>query len=262
MAAEKLPAFMEWLALRSDLDSLAGQQHAITMMTIHSAKGLEFPMVFVTGMEEGIFPHTTFGDSDPAKLEEERRLAYVAITRARKKLYLTHAATRRTYGSVQTNPPSRFLQEIPEADCTRVGVGSMGFGGIHNAKRGDRHGTFGSGTEAYGGHVFGQRTRSTGGVQRSASASAAAGTFGSRRASGLPPIAPHARKASDVAAPAAAPRAAAASDGFAKGDHVAHKTFGPGVVVAASGDTIEVKFTRTGKTKKLLKGFAPIVKVS
>ena len=262
MAAEKLPAFMEWLALRSDLDSLAGQQHAITMMTIHSAKGLEFPMVFVTGMEEGIFPHTTFGDSDPAKLEEERRLAYVAITRARKKLYLTHAATRRTYGSVQTNPPSRFLQEIPEADCTRVGVGSMGFGGIHNAKRGDRHGTFGSGTEAYGGHVFGQRTRSTGGVPRSASASAAAGAFGSRRASGLPPIAPHARKASDVAAPAAAPRAAAASDGFAKGDHVAHKTFGPGVVIGVSGDTIEVKFTRTGKTKKLLKGFAPIVKVS
>ena len=256
------PCLHGWLALRSDLDSLAGQQHAITMMTIHSAKGLEFPMVFVTGMEEGIFPHTTFGDSDPAKLEEERRLAYVAITRARKKLYLTHAATRRTYGSVQTNPPSRFLQEIPEADCTRVGVGSMGFGGIHNAKRGDRHGTFGSGTEAYGGHVFGQRTRSTGGAPRSASTSATAGTFGSRRASGLPPIAPHARKASDVAAPAAAPRATAASDGFAKGDHVAHKTFGPGVVIGVSGDTIEVKFTRTGKTKKLLKGFAPIVKVS
>ena len=262
VASEKLPAFMEWLALRSDLDSLAGQQHAITMMTIHSAKGLEFPMVFVTGMEEGIFPHTTFGDSDPAKLEEERRLAYVAITRARKKLYLTHAATRRTYGSIQTNPPSRFLQEIPEADCTRVGVGSMGFGGIHNAKRGDRHGTFGSGTEAYGGHIFGQRTRSTGGAPRSASTSATAGTFGSRRASGLPPIAPHARKASDVAAPAAAPRATAASDGFAKGDHVAHKTFGPGVVIGVSGDTIEVKFTRTGKTKKLLKGFAPIVKVN
>lgn len=262
LTCKALPALMEWLALRSDLDSLAGETHAITMMTIHSAKGLEFPMVFVTGMEEGIFPHTTFGDSDPAKLEEERRLAYVAITRARKKLYLTHAATRRTYGSVQTNPPSRFLQEIPEADCTRVGVGSMGFGGIHNAKRGDRHGTFGSGTEAYGGHVFGQRTRSTGGAPHSASAPSTAGTFGSRRASGLPPIAPHARKASDVAAPAAAPRAAAASDGFAKGDHVAHKTFGPGVVIGVSGDTIEVKFTRTGKTKKLLKGFAPIVKVN
>ena len=249
VAAEKLPAFMEWLALRSDLDSLAGQQQAVTMMTIHSAKGLEFPMVFVAGMEEGIFPHAAY-DADPANVEEERRLAYVAITRARKKLYLTYAATRRTYGSVQANPPSRFLQEIPEADCTRVGVGSMGFGGIHNAKRGDRHGTFGSGTEAYGGHVFGQRTRST------------PGTFGNRRASSIPPIAPRARKAGEAAAPVPAARAAATgSDSFAKGDHVTHKTFGPGVVIGASGDTIEVRFTRTGKTKKLLKGFAPIVKI-
>ena len=260
VAAEKLPAFMEWLALRSDLDSLAGQQHAVTMMTIHSAKGLEFPMVFVAGMEEGIFPHAAY-DADPANVEEERRLAYVAITRARKKLYLTYAATRRTYGSVQANPPSRFLQEIPDADCTRVGVGSMGFGGIHNAKRGDRHGTFGSGTEAYGGHVFGQRTRSTGGAPRSATSTP--GTFGARRASSLPPIAPRARKAGEATAAASpAPRAAATgSDSFAKGDHVTHKTFGPGVVIGVSGDTIEVRFTRTGKTKKLLKGFAPIVKI-
>ena len=260
VAAEKLPAFMEWLALRSDLDSLAGQQHAVTMMTIHSAKGLEFPVVFVAGMEEGIFPHAAY-DADPANVEEERRLAYVAITRARKKLYLTYAATRRTYGSVQANPPSRFIQEIPDDDCTRVGVGSMGFGGIHNAKRGDRHGTFGSGTEAYGGHVFGQRTRSTGGGPRSATSGP--GAFGARRASSLGPIAPRAHKAGDAQMPATAPasRAAASNDSFAKGDHVAHKTFGPGVVIGVSGDTIEVKFTRTGKTKKLLKGFAPIVKI-
>lgn len=85
---------MEWLALRSDLDALSGQSSAITMMTIHSAKGLEFPAVFVAGMEEGIFPHVAgFGGEDAAKLEEERRLAYVAITRARKRLFLTYAAT-------------------------------------------------------------------------------------------------------------------------------------------------------------------------
>ena len=101
LTCKALPALMEWLALRSDLDSLAGETHAITMMTIHSAKGLEFPAVFVAGMEEGIFPHVhDFGGSDdPGKLEEERRLAYVAITRARKRLFLTYAATRRTYGS-------------------------------------------------------------------------------------------------------------------------------------------------------------------
>lgn len=237
VASEKLPALIEWLALRSDLDSLAGQTHAVTMMTIHSAKGLEFPVVFVAGMEEGIFPHTSY-EGDPAAVEEERRLAYVAITRARKKLYLTHATTRRTFGSVQANPPSRFLNEIPPADVQRVGVGSSGFAGVGWEKRGDRHGTFGSGrgSEVYGGNVFGSRTRSTG---------------GSSRPSAAPRVAPAGPR----------PDAARAAATFAPGDQVSHKTFGPGVVIAASGDTIEVRFTRTGKTKKLLKGFAPIVKI-
>ena len=237
VASEKLPALIEWLALRSDLDALAGQTHAVTMMTIHSAKGLEFPVVFVAGMEEGIFPHTSY-EGDPAAVEEERRLAYVAITRARKKLYLTHATTRRTFGSVQANPPSRFLNEIPPADVQRVGVGSSGFAGVGWEKRGDRHGTFGSGrgSEVYGGNVFGSRTRSTGGSSRPAAA---------------PRVAPAGPR----------PDAARAAASFSPGDQVSHKTFGPGVVIAASGDTIEVRFTRTGKTKKLLKGFAPIVKI-
>ncbi len=235
VASEKLPALIEWLALRSDLDALAGQTHAVTMMTIHSAKGLEFPVVFVAGMEEGIFPHTSY-DGDPEGVEEERRLAYVAITRARKKLYLTHATTRRTFGSVQANPPSRFLNEIPAADVERVGVGSSGFSGVGWEKRGDRHGTFGSGrgSSVYGGNVFGSRTRSTGGAPR----------------------------ASELAgARAAAPARPAPSTSFSPGDQVSHKTFGPGKVIAVTGDTIEVKFTRTGKTKKLLKGFAPLVKI-
>ena len=237
VASEKLPALIEWLALRSDLDALAGQTHAVTMMTIHSAKGLEFPVVFVAGMEEGIFPHTSY-EGDPAAVEEERRLAYVAITRARKKLYLTHATTRRTFGSVQANPPSRFLNEIPAADVQRVGVGSSGFAGVGWEKRGDRHGTFGSGrgSEVYGGNVFGSRTRSTG---------------GSSRPSAAPRVAPAGPR----------PDAARAAASFSPGDQVSHKTFGPGVVLSASGDTIEVRFTRTGKTKKLLKGFAPIVKI-
>ncbi len=235
VAAEKLPALIEWLALRSDLDSLSGQTHAVTMMTIHSAKGLEFPVVFVAGMEEGIFPHTSY-EGDPAAVEEERRLAYVAITRARKKLYLTHAATRRTYGSVQANPPSRFLNEIPSGDVERVGVGSSGFSGVGWEKRGDRHGTFGSGrgSAVYGGNVFGSRTRSTGGAPR-------ASEFKPSRAT--------------------APARPALAASFSPGDSVSHKTFGPGKVLAVTGDTIEVKFTRTGKTKKLLKGFAPLVKI-
>jgi DNA helicase-2/ATP-dependent DNA helicase PcrA len=228
VAAEKLPALMEWLALRSDLDTLAGQTHAITMMTIHAAKGLEFPVVFVAGMEEGIFPHSN-GHDEPGRMEEERRLAYVAITRAEKSLYLTHAANRRMYGSMQAYPPSRFLREIPAEHVDAIGVGSSGFSGVGWEKRGDRRGTFGSGrgSEVYGGRVFGQRTRSTGGSQAA-------------------PRRPEPKKTSDV---------------FAVGDQVSHKTFGPGRVIAVEGDMITVQFSRTGQRKKLMRGFAPIVKI-
>lgn len=235
VAAEKLPALMEWLALRSDLDSLAGQSRAITMMTVHSAKGLEFPVVFVAGMEEGIFPHRAH-DGEGDLIEEERRLAYVAITRAERRLYLTYATTRRVYGTVEAYPRSRFLNEIPEGHLESIGVGSSGLTGTGWAKRGDRHGTYGSGrgSEVYGGNVFGSRTRSTGGARE---AGRAAPVPGVRR------------------------DAAKAAESFRPGDRVSHKTFGPGVVKAAQGDTIEVHFTRTGKTKKLMKGFAPIVKI-
>lgn len=265
VAAEKLPAFMEWLALRSDLDALSGQTSAITMMTVHAAKGLEFPVVFVAGMEEGIFPHRGHED-EPSSVEEERRLAYVAITRAERKLYLTYAATRRVFGSVQANPRSRFVNEIPEEDVNAIGVGSSGFSGVGWEKRGDRHGTFGSGrgSEVYGGNVFGSRTRSTGGSPRvprregsfaDLFGGASGGSFGSGARAG---------RADERVAGASTPirrDRAKAAEAFAPGDHVSHKTFGPGVVKSASGDTIEVFFSHTGKTKKLMKGFAPIVKI-
>lgn len=228
VASSQLPAFMEWLALRSDLDSLSGQTSAVTMMTIHSAKGLEFPVVFVCGMEEGLFPNLTH-DSDPARLEEERRLAYVAITRARKRLYLTYAATRRTWGATQANPRSRFVNEIPESHIKVTGVGSAGFSGTGWEKRGDRRGTFGSGTgsSVYGGSVFGNQTRSSGTARPT-------------------PVRKDPCKA---------------AESFEPGDRVHHKTFGSGTVVAVKGDTLEVRFAKSGQTKKLMKGFAPIVKV-
>ena len=262
LACKALPALMEWLALRSYLDSLAGQTQAVTMMTVHSAKGLEFPVVFVAGLEEGIFPHVAgFGGSDdPGKLEEERRLAYVAITRARKKLFLTYAATRRTYGSTQANPRSRFINEIPEVDIEFSGVGSAGFEGVGWEKRGDRRGTYGSGTGSeYGGSVFGSYTRSTGRTQRHTGVSPDAGRKPSTFGSG----APRPRKA--AASPAVEqrrPDAAKAAETFAPGDQVSHKTFGPGTVISAAGDMIEVQFEKSGQTKKLMKGFAPIVKIS
>ena len=267
LACKALPALLEWLALRSDLDALAGESHAITMMTVHSAKGLEFPAVFVAGMEEGIFPHIAgWTDDDPAKLEEERRLAYVAITRARKRLFLTYAATRRTYGSTQANPRSRFVNEIPEADIEFSGIGSAGFSGTGWEKRGDRRGTFGSGqgSDMYGGRVFGSYTRSTPGTQRRTGISADAGrvapadrgpaTFGSG--------APRPKKSAVSATVERKVDTEAAATSFVAGDRVSHKTFGPGTVISAAGDMIEVQFERSGQTKKLMKGFAPIVKLT
>lgn len=283
LTCKALPALMEWLALRSDLDSLAGETHAITMMTIHSAKGLEFPAVFVAGMEEGIFPHVhDFGGSDdPGKLEEERRLAYVAITRARKRLFLTYAATRRTYGSTSANPRSRFLNEIPFEDIEFSGIGSAGFEGTGWEKRGDRRGTFGSGmgSDMYGGKVFGSHTRSTGGsgsrggssfddffggssrgTERHRGVSPDAGRVASTFGSG----APRAKKPSSKVSPTVERKVdrASASQDFAAGDTVSHKTFGTGTVISVAGDMIEVQFEKTGQTKKLMKGFAPIVKLS
>lgn len=283
LTCKALPALMEWLALRSDLDSLAGETHAITMMTIHSAKGLEFPAVFVAGMEEGIFPHVhDFGGSDdPGKLEEERRLAYVAITRARKRLFLTYAATRRTYGSTSANPRSRFLNEIPFEDIEFSGIGSAGFEGTGWEKRGDRHGTFGSGmgSDMYGGKVFGSHTRSTGGSGSRGGSSFddffGGSSYGTERHRGVSPDAgrvastfgsgaPRAKKPSSKVSPTVERKVdrAGASQDFAAGDTVSHKTFGTGTVISVAGDMIEVQFEKTGQTKKLMKGFAPIVKLT
>ncbi len=273
LACDALPALLEWLALRSDLDALAGDTHAITMMTVHSAKGLEFPAVFVAGLEEGIFPHVAgWSDDDPAKLEEERRLAYVAITRARKRLFLTYAATRRTYGSTQANPRSRFVNEIPSEDIEFSGIGSSGFEGTGWEKRGDRRGTFGSGqgSDMYGGRVFGSYTRSTPGAQRRTGVSAQAGRVGvagsdggvaSRKPSTFGSGAPRPKKAAVSATVERKVDLEAAAASFVAGDRVSHKTFGPGTVISAAGDMIEVQFERSGQTKKLMKGFAPIVKL-
>jgi DNA helicase-2/ATP-dependent DNA helicase PcrA len=108
-----LPAFVDRLALLSDVDKPEGSRTAqALLMTMHSAKGLEFPVVVIAGLEEGLFPHSRALE-DEAELEEERRLCYVGITRARRELYLTSAARRRVFGEYQSTEPSRFLDEIP-----------------------------------------------------------------------------------------------------------------------------------------------------
>ena len=226
--ANSLADFTEWVTLRTDMDTMSDDGAAVTLMTIHSTKGLEFDCVFVAGMEESLFPHGN-SSQDIRGLEEERRLCYVAITRARKRLYLTNAFTRQIFGQSSANPPSRFISEIPTELRHNNGMGSAGFSGSGWEKRGSRRGIAGSGVEAGGGRVFGQSSAS-----------------GSRPRKQVNPN---------------AGKKAAAGMTFAKGDTVDHKVFGRGTVIKVDGDTLHVRFSRTGQTKKLLKDYAPIVKI-
>ncbi|NPD32501.1 UvrD-helicase domain-containing protein [Eggerthellaceae bacterium zg-997] len=229
LRGDSLPDLIEWIRLRTDLDSVSEDGQAVTLMTIHASKGLEFDCVFVVGMEESLFPSMRTMQ-DPAGVEEERRLAYVAITRARRQLCLTYATQRTLYGQTQVNPVSRFVHEIPDGLRSVTGVGSAGFSGTGWEKRGSRRGIAGSGTEAGGGRVYG-RSSAAGSAQR-------------------------ARDAGGAQAGRPAPRTQ-----FAVGDAVSHKTFGAGHVTKVEGDAIHVRFSKLGQVKKLLVDYAPIVKV-
>ncbi len=130
----RVQAFLEAVSLVTDLDDIEGDKRAVTLMTLHSAKGLEFPVVFLTGLEDGVFPHMR-SLGDPDELEEERRLCYVGITRARQRLYLCHAWSRMLFGRTDFYPPSRFLSEIPEELVEVLGEGERQVGGGRSAHR-------------------------------------------------------------------------------------------------------------------------------
>lgn len=153
-----LDGFLEEVALLSDLDSADFSGDAVTLMTLHAAKGLEFPVVFMIGMEESLLPHSQ-ALYDQSNMEEERRLCYVGMTRARQELYLVYAASRLLYGGVQHNPPSRFLSEIDAEAATVDNPYAAQFGGqpavlpdepryVPDLNEGDgvRHKVFGQGT--------------------------------------------------------------------------------------------------------------------
>jgi len=131
----RIQAFLEALSLVTDMDDYDAEQSAVTLMTLHSAKGLEFPVVFMTGLEENVFPHVR-SLGDPEQLDEERRLCYVGITRARERLYLCHAWCRNLFGSTQYNPASRFLAEIPEQLVRLTGRTAPGRGSIRERQLG------------------------------------------------------------------------------------------------------------------------------
>ena len=242
LRGDSLADFIEWVRLRTDLDTVTEDGQAVTLMTVHSSKGLEFDCVWVAGMEETLFPHMN-SVGDAASVEEERRLAYVAITRARKRLCLTCAQQRQIFGQTNANPASRFIGEIPSELRQTTGLGSSGFSGTGWEKRGSRRGIAGSGTEAGEGRVFG---RSSASGSRGRSFDEMRELRASARTTGRS---------------AAAGKKEGAKATFAKGDTVDHKTFGRGTVVKVDGDTLHVKFAKTGQTKKLLKDYAPIVKI-
>ncbi|MEY8461601.1 UvrD-helicase domain-containing protein [Eggerthellaceae bacterium 24-137] len=260
LRGDSLADFIEWVRLRTDLDTVTEDGQAVTLMTVHSSKGLEFDCVWVAGMEETLFPHMN-STGDAAAVEEERRLAYVAITRARQKLYLTCAQQRQIFGQTHANPVSRFIGEIPSELRQTTGLGSAGFSGTGWEKRGSRRGIAGSGTEAGEGRVFGRSSAS--GSQGRSFAEYRAATGSGRAATNMGGSSRSSAGSGRIGAgvnPNAGKKAAARAT-FAAGDAVDHKTFGRGTVVKVDGDTLHVKFAKTGQTKKLLKDYAPIVKI-
>lgn len=223
-----LSEFLEDVALISDIDSYNEDEDAVVLMTLHSAKGLEFPVVFIPGMEEGIFPgnQSMFSEED---LEEERRLAYVGITRAKKKLYLISSQQRMLYGQTSRNMPSRFLREIPSSvidDQSVVVRRSTGFTSAHSG--------FSSG--ARGGSSYTSSSK-IGSARQSSNSAHKFGQAG------------NAAQKSNV--------------DYKVGDTVSHKSFGTGTILTITpmgGDMLlEVAFDKAG-TKKMMANYARLEK--
>jgi DNA helicase-2/ATP-dependent DNA helicase PcrA len=224
--------FLEQVALVADTDDLDADNH-IVLMTLHSAKGLEYPVVFLVGCEEGIFPHNR-ALTDPSELEEERRLAYVGLTRAREKLIVSHAWHRMLFGQSQYNPPSRFLAEIPAELFDRQGNVDSGadHGRTYGRTSGDWHDA----------DVPSYKRRDEEPMGR---------TFGARR------------QERAVAAPAQ-PRNTDHLADLKVGDDVVHAIFGEGVVIEIRGSgekaEVAVRFAERG-TKHLALAWAPLKKL-
>ncbi len=236
-----LSGFLDEIALYTDLDSRADGDNCVTMMTMHAAKGLEFPQVFVVGMEEGLFPgNRAMGDG--AEMEEERRLCYVAMTRAREKLTLTNARQRTLYGRTTPCMPSRFLNEIPEENMEWLSKPQPRSESWEERDSDYSDRGYGS---SYGG--YGQRSAAPV-VTRREPAEPKAGAL--RSAAG---------------ASKAAPKAAAPRMQIQAGETVEHDAFGRGLVLSVrtmGGDAlVEVAFDSVGTKKLMLKMAAQHLKI-
>ncbi len=251
-----LADFLERVALVADSDQVPAEGERggqVTLMTVHTAKGLEFPVVFVTGMEDGTFPHQrSLGDE--SELEEERRLAYVAITRARERLYLTRAAVRSAWGTPQEMPPSRFLDDIPAEllDVRRAATSG-------ERMRASYGGSYGAGS--YGSGSYGRSRRSEG---RDPWGDTDTGAFGSGRGGASAQPAGVRKVARMGVAPAAKPDEDKPVLSLKVGDRIKHATLGAGTVTGIEGEGPRtVARIRFGLgEKRLLVRMAPMEKIS
>ncbi|MEO6887065.1 MAG: 3'-5' exonuclease, partial [Jatrophihabitantaceae bacterium] len=227
--ATSLVTFLEQVSLVADADSIPGHEGGVvTLMTLHTAKGLEFPVVFLTGLEDGVFPHLrTLGD--PKELAEERRLAYVGITRAQQRLYLSRAVSRSAWGAPSWNPPSRFLEEVPAELAVWTGdVGRAPFVPSYGDESPSK----------YGDHGYRAAPRRSAQEQLAASKLAKGGLRGGVGNRAIPSLAP--------------------------GDRVTHDAWGLGTVVdtrgAGDGAQAQIDFGSAG-LKWLMLRYAPIQKL-
>jgi DNA helicase-2/ATP-dependent DNA helicase PcrA len=231
-----LTGFLEENALVADVDRYDDTADAVVMMTIHSAKGLEFPVVFLPGMEDGIFPGMQTVTAGPAEMEEERRLAYVAITRAKLELHILHAKNRMLYGSTSYNPISRFVSEIPEGLIEKH----------QNPAYAAREG-FGAGRSQWGGTTTAGVTATRTRVPQQSTGLKDDITVGKSLFGG-----------------GAQAQNRSNANALSVGDRVSHPVFGQGTVPStrqmAADTLIEVAFDTVG-TKKLMATYAKLRKI-
>ena len=296
-----LAEFLERVSLVADSDQIPdddGGQGQVTLMTVHTAKGLEFPVVFVTGFEDGTFPHSR-SLADEAELAEERRLAYVALTRARERLYLTRAAVRSAWGASNVMVASRFLDDIPpelmrwereasSMDSLRAGYGGFSSGGYGGGYREGGYGDGGYGGGGYGGGYRGGR--GDGGGYQGGSGSIYGGGYGGSSGYGggrrvdedddfSAPIGTGQRSSGKLGRVESAKDRAKArrsqklgvkaepeteESGIKLGDKVRHDAYGVGMVIALEGSgkstVAKVEFS-DGVVKRLMLRYAPVVKL-
>ena len=255
-----LTGFLEETALVADVDRYDESADAVVMMTIHSAKGLEFPIVFLPGMEDGLFPGMQTITAGESEMEEERRLAYVAITRAKKELYMIHTRNRLLYGQTTYNPVSRFVSEIPSSLVEKPEEEGAAYGaGFGRAAFGGSSWGTGSGGGSWGksASVYGSRGAEAPSTQKRTYYSAPVPRTEVKRTA--PPSAERITVGKNLATPKSGARGV-----FSAGDRVRHMTFGDGEILSVKpmgADTLyEIVFDRVG-TKKLMATYAKLKKI-